>query len=259
MLYKKEGMPEEEELVLCTVTNVQHHSVFAKLDEYDKTGMIHISEVSPGRIRNIRDFVQEGKKIVCKILNVDPVKGHIDLSLRRVNDGQKRKKMEDIKQEQRAKKIIEGVAKKMDMDLNKIYDEISSKVFEKYEYIYQFFNAVVEGQTSAEKLKIEPNIGKELEVAVKEKIKQPEVFIKGELSLTSYAEEGVEDVKEALKKVEEAGKGEVKIKYLGAGKYNVTVKSENYKEAEKLLDKAVNSAIKLIEKREGKGLFVRAG
>ena len=27
MLYKKEGMPEEDELVLCTITNVQHHSV----------------------------------------------------------------------------------------------------------------------------------------------------------------------------------------------------------------------------------------
>ncbi len=43
MLYRREGLPEEDELVLCTVTAVQHHSVFAKLDEYAKTGMIHIS------------------------------------------------------------------------------------------------------------------------------------------------------------------------------------------------------------------------
>ena len=27
MLYKKEGLPEEDEIVLCTVSNVQHHSV----------------------------------------------------------------------------------------------------------------------------------------------------------------------------------------------------------------------------------------
>ena len=51
MLYKKQGMPDEDEIVLCTVTAVHHHSVFAKLDDYGKTGMIHISEVSPGRIR----------------------------------------------------------------------------------------------------------------------------------------------------------------------------------------------------------------
>ena len=67
MLYKKQGFPEEGELVFCTVSNVQHHSVFCQLEGYGKTGMIHISEVSPGRIRNIRDFVSEGKKIVCKI------------------------------------------------------------------------------------------------------------------------------------------------------------------------------------------------
>ena len=64
MLLKKEGFPEEDELVMCTITKVQFHSVFAQLDEYDKGGMIHISEVSPGRIRNIRDFVKEGKKVV---------------------------------------------------------------------------------------------------------------------------------------------------------------------------------------------------
>ena len=84
MLLKKEGFPEEDELVMCTVTQVQFHSVFVTLDEYDKGGMIHISEVSPGRIRNIRDFVREGKKIVCKVLRVNEEKGHIDLSLRRV-------------------------------------------------------------------------------------------------------------------------------------------------------------------------------
>ncbi len=101
MLYKREGMPEEDELVLCTVTAVHGHSVFAKLDEYGKTGMIHISEVSPGRIRNIRDYVVEGKKIVCKVLRIDKVKGHIDLSLRRVNAGQKKNKTNEIKQEQK--------------------------------------------------------------------------------------------------------------------------------------------------------------
>src|SRR3989338_5359313 len=81
MLLKKEGFPEEDELVMCTVTQVQFHSVFVILDEYDKGGMIHISEVSPGRIRNIRDFVREGKKVVCKVLRVNKEKGHIDLSL----------------------------------------------------------------------------------------------------------------------------------------------------------------------------------
>ena len=112
MLRKKQSFPEEGELVMCSVTKVLPNSVFARLDEYDnKSGMIHISEVSPGRIRNIRDFVAEGKVIVCKVLRVDIDKGYIDLSLRRVNDNQRKNKVNAVKLEQKSEKIIEFCSK----------------------------------------------------------------------------------------------------------------------------------------------------
>ena len=158
MLLKKEGFPEESELVLCTVTKIFHHGVFANLDEYNKGGMIHISEVSPGRIRNIRDFVKEEKKIVCKVLRIDSERGHIDLSLRRVNEGQKKEKVNEIKQEQKAEKIVEFVAKKFDMDLKKLYDDVSSKIFKKYDLLFLCFEDVVKGEASLEKLGIDKKI-----------------------------------------------------------------------------------------------------
>jgi translation initiation factor 2 subunit 1 len=77
MFYKKEGFPEEDELVICTVAEIQYHSIFVTVDEYDNiSGMIHISEIAPGRIRNIRDYVKEGKVIVCKVLRINTEKGH---------------------------------------------------------------------------------------------------------------------------------------------------------------------------------------
>src|SRR3989338_3423064 len=124
MFLKKDGFPEEDELVMCTITKVQPHSVFCNLDEYDKGAMIHISEVSPGRIRNIRDFVKEGKKVVCKVLRVNEEKGHIDLSLRRVTETQRRLKVDEIKQEQKSEKIIEFVTKNNNLDLNKFFNEL---------------------------------------------------------------------------------------------------------------------------------------
>ena len=61
MLFKKKGIPEDSELVLCTVTKIYPHCVFLSLDEYEhKSGMAHISEISPGRIRNIGDYVKLG-------------------------------------------------------------------------------------------------------------------------------------------------------------------------------------------------------
>ena len=64
MLYKRTGLPEQDEIVLCKVTKIFPNSVFVDLLEYGKSGMIHISEGSPGRIRNLRDYVTIGRQIV---------------------------------------------------------------------------------------------------------------------------------------------------------------------------------------------------
>ena len=83
MFYKKSGMPEVGDIVMCTVKKVLFHSVFVELDEYhNKEGMMHISEIAPGRIRNIRDYVKEDKKIICKVLKIHTDKNHIELSLK---------------------------------------------------------------------------------------------------------------------------------------------------------------------------------
>jgi len=208
MLLKKTGFPEEEELVLCTVTGVNPHSVFCTLDEYEnKKGMIHISEVAPGRIRNIREYVQEGKKVVCKILRVNKEKGHIDLSLRRVNEAQKRNKLDEIKQEQLAEKIIEHVARQKGESPLALFNKLAEKLLEKYNNLYVAFEDVAD-----DKLDLSIIIGKKLASDIKELIKQrikpPEIKITGELKISTYETEGIKLIKEAL---EIAVKGGVKV------------------------------------------------
>jgi len=257
MFLKKEGFPEEDELVICTVTKVQFHSVFCNLDEYDKGAMIHISEVSPGRIRNIRDFVVEGKKVVCKVLRINKEKGHIDLSLRRVTESQRRAKVDEVKQEQKAEKIIEFVAKGNNIELKKFFDDISSKVLKKYLSIYEFFQEVASDPKSIDILKLEKKIAKNLEEAVKLRIKEVQVQIEGKLKLTSYEPNGVEIVKEAIKKAQDIGKESISIKYLGGGNYHIQVKAKDYKEAESILKDSTESAIDFVSEGEGEGAFVR--
>ncbi len=256
MLLHKEGFPEEDEFVLCTVTSIQYHSVFVNMDMYGKTGLIHISEISPGRIRNIRDYVTEGKKIVCKVLGVNKEKGHIDLSLRRVNENQRRIKINDIKQEQKAEKIVEFVAKSLNRDLKELYRNLSEKIFKKYPSLYPYFEDVSNGKTNLEELGIEKYIAKPLEEAIKQRIKEAEVDIGGNLKLTSYNQNGVEIIKTALKKVQETSKN-VNIRYKGGGVYKINVKASDYKEAENILEKAKNSAIDYIKSEKGFGEFMR--
>ncbi|MBI2130106.1 S1 RNA-binding domain-containing protein [Candidatus Woesearchaeota archaeon] len=255
MFFKKTGFPEEDELVLCTVTDIQYHSVFCSLDEYGRIGMIHISEVAPGRIRNIYDFVKKDKKVVCKVLRIDSEKGHIDLSLRRVTETQKKNKLDQVKKEQLAEKIIEQAAKELNTDVKKLYDSIAGIIFKKYSRIYACFYDIVEGKAGLEELGIEKKTAKILEDLVKSRIKKQQVVINGELMLKSYQPNGIEIVKDALKNAKISDK--LTIRYKGGGKYVVDVNADDYKEAEKLLNTAMDNATSFIRKKNGEGEFVR--
>jgi translation initiation factor 2 subunit 1 len=257
MLLKKEGFPEEDELVLCTVTKVQFHSVFVNLDEYQRSGMIHISEVSPGRIRNIRDFVKEGKKVVCKVLRVNMDRGHIDLSLRRVSENQKRKKIDEIKQEQKSEKILELIAKESKIDVKKFFDDVISKVLKKHQSLYEFFQKVASDNNAINDAELDSKVAKKLEEEVKSRIKEVSVKIEGKFKLTSFEPNGVDIIKESLIKAEESGKENISIKYSGAGTYNVKIIAKNYKQAEIILKEVSIKALGHMEKFKSQGEFIR--
>ncbi|MBI2541874.1 translation initiation factor IF-2 subunit alpha [Candidatus Woesearchaeota archaeon] len=255
MLFKKQGFPEESDLVLCTVTSVQFHSVFVDIDEYGKGGMIHISEIAPGRIRNIRDYVKEGKKIVCKVLRINQEKGYIDLSLRRVNESEKRRKIEGIKRQQNAEKIIEIAAGKLGLKTEQLYDEISSKIKE-YASLYEFFEAAVKDGKLLESFGIDKKYISILAETINQRIKPSEVQIIGKFKITTFAPDGIGIIKESLKRAQEAAKG-ISIHYLGSGFFRLMVKASDYKEAEKLIKNATDSAMGYAIKNSGTAEFIR--
>lgn len=257
MLFKKQGFPEEGDLVLCTVTSVQYHSVFVEIDEYGKGGMIHISEVSPGRIRNIRDFVKEGKKVVCKVLRINKEKGYIDLSLRRVNESEKRRKIDDIKKEQNAEKIVEIAAGKIGIKTEQLYKELSDSIMKRNASFHEFFEEASKDESVLENLGIDKKYLDIIKETIKQRIKPVEVKITGSLKVTTYAPNGIDIIKESLKKAEEAANGKVSINYLGSGLYRFMVKAPDYKEAEKLMKNATETAIGFVTRHSGTAEFSR--
>ncbi len=233
MFYKKKGSPEVDDIVICTVKKILYHSVFVSLDGYENVeGMIHISEIAPGRIRNLRDYVVEGKKIVCKVLNKNP-QGNIDLSLRRVPTTQMVKKLNDYKQEEKAEKLFEQIGKDFKMDLNKIYSTIGNDILDGYGSLYAFLQAVVEkGKPVINELKINQEFADALYKTIVEKIKPVEVRVSGKLILRSYKENGVETIRNILIKLSEQ---KINVQYLGAPNYKLEVISKDYRNAENIL------------------------
>lgn len=254
MFYKKKGFPEVNDVVICTIKKILPHSVFVNLDEYDREGMVHISEVSPGRIRNIRDFVVEGKKIICKVLKVSEERGYIDLSLRRVNLTQKRKKNDDYKQEIKAEKLLEIVGKDLKLNLEHMYKEVGYKILDNYGSLTEAFQDIINNNLSLTKLGIKENIADKIESAVKEKMMPTSVFISGIFKVSTRENNGIEIIKKILNNLVDKG---VNVTYLGAPKYKLSVEDSDYKKAENKMKEAVNSSIELAKKLKAEVDFNR--
>lgn len=66
------------------VTGIEKYGIFVNID-YDYSGLIHISEVSDGFVRNINDYVTIGETIYVKIIGVDDDNLQLKLSIKNIN------------------------------------------------------------------------------------------------------------------------------------------------------------------------------
>ena len=163
-MVKLPKFPEVGELVVGTVLQVKGFGAFVKLEEYDnKEGFIHITEVTTGWVKYIRDYVKEKQRVVCKVMRINKEKSLIDLSIKHVSKHQKIEKIQEWKNEQKAERL---------------FDILKEEGFEG-DWIEAFVNIA------------------------KENIPPPYVDVNGVLDLTSNSPIGIEHIKKALIKAEE--------------------------------------------------------
>ncbi len=255
---RKAEFPELSDLVVCTVQNVKNFGAFVSLDEFGgKEGFIHVRDVATGWVKYIRDHVREGQKTVCKVLSVDEEKGHIDLSLKAVNDHQRREKIQEWKNEKKADKLLEIVAGKMDKPVDEAYDVVGASLVKEYGSLFAGFEDAAVNPDGVRSLGLDKNWTDALLEVAKENIQAPSVMIDGMFEITNPLPDGVDHVKTALAKAVESDTGDVNIHYIGAPRYRITVNAEDYKVAEEELKAAVDRVTTSIEKSGGSISFKR--
>ncbi len=238
MLYTKDGYPEVNENVKCTVTRIYGNTVFVSLDEYEKEGVLTISEIAPGRIRNLREHVVESKVIVCKVLRVDENHKRIDVSLRRVPIQVMKEKLEEVKKEEFADKIYQDLSKELNVTKDDLFEKTYEPIFEDYETV---FEALYEVMLDNEKINMFTNLNaqeKKIFInVINERIKPEEVTFKEKFSLSSIEPDGMSDIKIAIKNsLEPLNYDKFQIVYVAAGKFAIVIKHDDIKSAQKLFD-----------------------
>ena len=258
---KYSGWPEPGELVVGEVDEIADFGVFVDLLEYeDKRGLAHVSEVASGWIKNIRDHVNVGQVVVCKVLEVDESSQQIDLSIKDVNDHQRSDKIQEWKNEQKADKWME-LAFGEDLDDEK-FSSVANALLAEFDSMYEAFEAAaIHGPGALADTDLDDDEVEAIVDTARENVSVPYVTVTGYVDLRSPNPDGVEDVREALEAA--GGNGEVpeevdlQVTYVGAPEYRIRVQAPNYKAAESALEASAARAREAIEAAGGSADFHR--
>ena len=214
---------KENQVVLCKVKKIEGTTVFVEIKNNGQ-GSIIMSEVSAGRIRNLRDYVFPNKEIVCKVLKIRD-KDHIELSLRRVTASEKQQVLDEYKKEKTFKNILKTV--------EKAPEEIIEKIKKAGHEIAEFYEQARETPEILKKFISKKNIDK-ISKILSEKRKKPKQ-IKRIIKIQSTSGKGLNEIKEIL------NEENVDISYLGSSKFSIKSTAKDFKKAEEIMEKAIKN------------------
>jgi translation initiation factor 2 subunit 1 len=251
--------PEEGDLVVVTVREVKNFGAFVTLNEFNnKEGFIHITEVASGWVKYIRDYLKEGQVQVCKVLRVNPAKGHIDLSFKQVNEHQHRLKIQEWKNEQKAEKLFEILTEKLNLNIDSAYQDFGFRLIDTFGTLYGAFEECTINPSCLDDHEFKGSWTAHFIQLAKDNISPPFITIDGYLEMSCPTSDGIIPIKNALLEANKADDDiEIMVQYVSAPRYRLHVRAMDYKIAEEALRNAANRALEYIKKHNGHGVFHR--
>ncbi|MHA1671653.1 MAG: S1 RNA-binding domain-containing protein [Promethearchaeota archaeon] len=273
MVRNRTPFPKEGEFIIGRAVNIQQQYIYVDLTDYEglpseefAQGMIHISEISSRWIKNIRNFVRIGQIIVCRVLKVDPSKGHIDLSLRRVNSAQKKKVAKERKYAVKFDNLLQFLIETegVNMTLDEAWEQIGWPLLDNFKFYQETIESLKENgeEIITELTDIPEDIKKIFLQIVDENVEITTVKISGKIKLINQQGDGVERIKDTLTSVigvvenpRETRK--LDITYLGAPYYRMEVISKDYLDAEGIISDVMDVLEAKAMEHKGAFEFIR--
>lgn len=222
---------KEGDLILCTVKDVTNTITVVEMPN-GQEGTIVSSEIAPGRIKLMRQYVVPHKKIVCKVLKVEG--NHIQLSLRRVNSKEKKEVMQKWKAGQAIKVAFRQI-------LGKDEESVKSKILKDFKSLGEFADSAKTDDSLTEKY-----IPKEKRIAIKVifKKKRRNEELKQNIKIKCLENDGVKRIKEIF----DIKDKDVLVSYISAENFELKLTVEDFKQGKKKMTELLEELEKKAKK-----------
>jgi len=253
--------PEEGELVVVTVKSVKQNGVYVDFDEFPGIeGFIFIGEVASGWVKNIRAFVRDGQRLICKVMRTRKDGSSLELSLKSVSEERRRERLQEWKNEQRSNQLLKVLSEKVGWD-KKTREEYYGELIESFGSLYSSFEEAATNESALLDAGFEGTWIKEfIDIAV-ENIIPPFVEIRGNFTLSINVPNGINVIKDALSAAEDYSSNEEEISvscyYNGAPEYRIELKAPDFKTAEDLWIDVSNTVVNHITENGGEATSYR--
>jgi len=249
------GSPQEGELVVVTVKTVKQNGCYVEFDEFaGLEGFIFIGEIASGWVKNIRGFVREGQRLICKVMRTRKDGSSLELSLKSVSEERRRARLQEWKNEKRAHQLLKVIGEKVGWSEEEV-TETAEELTEAFATLYGAFEDAAMKEGSLVDAGFEGEWIKEfIEVAI-ENIIPDFVEVRGTISLSINAVNGIAVIRDSLMAAEnfssEKEEIEITCHYNGAPQYRIELKAPDFKSAENAWESATTAAIEIMQKAGG--------
>ncbi|KAM7485072.1 hypothetical protein LguiA_001081 [Lonicera macranthoides] len=267
--------PEVDTPVMIQVREIGDVCTHVSLLEYNNIeGMILLSDLSRRRIRSVGSLIKVGRIEPAMVLRVNPEKGYIDLSKKRLSEQDVQVCEEKYSKSKLVHSIMRHVAETMKLDVEDLYIHVGWPLYRKYGHAFEAFKLIVNdpdsvlnpltrevkeiGPGGQEVTKVVPALSEDVKDALVRNIRrrmtpQP-LKIRADIEMKCFQFDGVLHIKEAMRKAEAVGTKEcpVKIKLVAPPSYVLNTQTLDKEQGILVLRKAIVACTQEIERHKGK-------
>jgi len=199
--FYQKPLPQVNDLVMVKVMRVADTAAYVQLCEYSGIeGMILFSEVSTRRIRSMLKEIRAGQFAVCVVLRVEPVKGYIDLSRRRVQAADRNLFVQTYAKSKLVQSTLRHLSGQHNVPMEELCSKVSWPLYKQYGHAIDAFKAYINTRNVGifKELEIEDGVKKDMYLIIEKKLTPQAMKLKAKIEVSCFEEAGIEAVKSSL-------------------------------------------------------------